>query len=114
MAVYRFVSTTPNWVYTGTNSPTKFELSCDALCKVCNRVLLESVPLPLHPDPFTPMAQLVDDEATVWEERGSTDLARRPTADLCVVFFLEPTTITDRSTPCEDAALSRGVPPEVG
>ena len=46
-----------------TNSPTQFELSSDALCKVCTRVLLESVPLPLHPDPFIPLAQLVDDEA---------------------------------------------------
>jgi len=52
-----------------TNSPTQFELSSDALCK------------------------LIDDKAS--QARGSTDLAWRPTADLCVISFLEPTTITD-------------------
>lgn len=76
-----------------TNSPTQFELSSDALCKVCTRVLLDSVPLPLHPDPLIPLTQLIDDKAS--QARGSTDLAWRPTADLCVISFLEPTTITD-------------------
>ena len=47
-----------------------------------------------------------------WEARGPTDLAWRPTADLCLISFFAPTTITDWSTPCEDAASSRGVPPE--
>merc|ERR1712166_1417879 len=50
-----------------TNSPTQFELSSDALCKVCTRVLLDSVPLmvplPLHPDPLIPLTQLIDDKA---------------------------------------------------
>ena len=78
-----------------TNSPTQFELSSDALCKVCTRVLLDSVPLPLHPDPLIPLTQLIDDKAIVWEARGSTDLAWRPTADLCLISFFAPTTITD-------------------
>ena len=42
----------------------------------------------------------------------STDIAWRPTADLCVIFYFAPTAITARETPCEKAASSRGVPPE--
>jgi len=42
------------------NSPTQFELRGDTPFKVCTRVLLHSVPLPLLPDPFIPTPQLVD------------------------------------------------------
>ena len=39
-----------------TNSPTHFELRGDAPFKICTRVLLHSVPLPLLPDPLHPHA----------------------------------------------------------
>ena len=89
-----------------TNSTTRFELRGDAPFKVCTRVLLHSVPLPLLPDPFIPTPQLVDGVA-LREARRSTDLAWRPTADLCVISYFAPTAITVWATPCEKAASSR-------
>ena len=46
-----------------TNSSAQFELRGDAPFKVCTRVLLHGVPLPLHPDPLIPTAAAVDDVA---------------------------------------------------
>ena len=46
-----------------TNSSTQFEPRGDAPFKVCTRVLLHGVPLPLHPDPLIPTAAAVDDVA---------------------------------------------------
>ena len=46
-----------------TSSPTHFELTGDALFKVCTRVLRHSVPLPLRPDSFILTPQLLDDMA---------------------------------------------------
>ena len=48
-----------NW--DSTDSLTQFELTGDALFKVCTRVLRHSVPLPLRPDSFILTPQLLDD-----------------------------------------------------
>jgi len=52
------------WSYQLSN-PTwaQRRLRADALVKVCTRLLLHSVSLPLFPDPFIPTPQLVDDVA---------------------------------------------------
>jgi hypothetical protein len=94
-----------------TNSSTQFELRGDAPFKVCTRVLLHSVPLPLFPDPCIPAA--AGRRCSFGKQEGQLMLlVWRPTADLCVIFYIAPTAITDREIPCEKAASSRGVPPE--
>ena len=45
------------------HTPTHFEFTGDAVFKVCTCVLRHSVPLFLHPDPFIPTPQLLDDVA---------------------------------------------------
>ena len=92
-----------------TNSSTQFEPRGDAPFKVCTRVLLHGVSLPLHPDPLIPTAAAVDDVAM---GRGSTELAWRPTVDLCAMLYSAPTATSDWEAPYEEASSSTGAPPE--
>jgi hypothetical protein len=61
-----------------TNSPTQFELRGDVPFKVCTRVLLHSVPLPLLPDPCIPTPQLVDGVASFGKQEGQLILLGGP------------------------------------
>ena len=61
MTTTRWQKRHANW--DPTDSLTQFELTGDALFKVCTRVLRHSVPLPLRPDSFILTPQLLDDMA---------------------------------------------------